>query len=172
MHNHAHPGHRAHQHGHIPRDYGSAFAIGITLNVVVVVLQIGFGYLAGSLALISDALHNLSDVLSLVLAWVALWFGRKTPTATRTYGYRRASILAALGNAALLLFASGAIALEAIRRFGEPQPVAGAIVLWVAAAGIVVNGGTALLFMRGSEHDLNIRGAFLHMLADAGVSAG
>ena len=173
MHDHAHDhGHGHHGHSHAPRDFGPAFAIGVGLNLVFVVLQFGFGYIAHSLALISDAVHNLSDVLSLVLAWAALWLGKKRPTATRTYGYRRASILAALGNAALLLFASGAIVVEAIRRFQEPEPVASDIVLWVAAAGIAVNGATALLFMSGRKDDLNVRGAFLHMVADAAVSAG
>lgn len=171
MHDHSHHSHGHNGHSHAPRDYGPIFAFGVGLNIVFVIVQFGFGYAANSLALISDAVHNLSDVLSLILAWAALWFGKKTPTATRTYGYRRASILAALGNAALLLFASGAIAVEAIRRFQEPQPVASSIILWVAAAGIVVNGVTALLFMSGSKDDLNIRGAFLHMAADAAVSA-
>lgn len=170
MHDHAH--HRHEHHSHAPRDYGRAFAFGTLLNVVFVAVQFGFGYAANSLALISDAVHNLSDVLGLVLAWIALWLGRKRPTATRTYGYRRASILAALGNAALLLFASGAIVVEAIRRFQEPQPVASGIILWVAVAGILVNGLTALLFMSGRRDDLNVRGAFLHMAGDAAVSAG
>ncbi len=168
-----HGGHgHSHTHDHAPASYGWAFALGILLNTVFVALQFGYGYIANSLALISDAVHNLSDVLSLILAWAAIWLGRKTPTATRTYGYRRASILAALANAALLLVAVGAIVVEAIERFGHPQPVASSTVLWVAAAGIVVNGVTALFFMRGREHDINIQGAFLHMAADAAVSLG
>jgi cobalt-zinc-cadmium efflux system protein len=161
-----------HAHSHAPADYGWAFALGIALNGGFVALQLGYGYIANSLALISDAIHNLSDVLSLILAWAAIWFGKKGPTAKRTYGYRRASILAALANAALLLVAVGAIVVEAIERFGHPQPVASTTVLWVAAAGIVVNGATALFFLRGREHDINIEGAFLHMAADAAVSLG
>lgn len=161
-----------HAHDHAPASYGWAFALGVLLNAGFVVLQFGYGYIANSLALISDAVHNLSDVLSLMLAWAAIWLGKKTPTASRTYGYRRASILAALANAALLLVAVGAIVVEAIERFGHPQPVASSTVLWVAAAGIVVNGATALFFMRGREHDINIEGAFLHMAADAAVSLG
>jgi cobalt-zinc-cadmium efflux system protein len=163
--------HHDHGHSHAP-NYSLAFALGTTLNVVFVALQFGYGYVANSLALVSDAVHNLSDVLSLLLAWAALWVGTKSPTATRTYGYRRASILAALANAALLLFATGAIVVEAIARFYEPQPVESNTVLWVAALGIAVNGITALLFMRGRKDDINIRGAFLHMAADAGVSLG
>jgi cobalt-zinc-cadmium efflux system protein len=169
---HGHSHDHSHGHGHAPADYGWAFALGIILNAGFVAIQFGYGYLANSLALISDAVHNLSDVLSLVLAWAAIWFGKKGPTARRTYGYRRASILAALANAALLLVAVGAIVVEAIERFGHPQPVASTTVLWVAAAGIVVNGATALFFLRGRERDINIEGAFLHMAADAAVSLG
>jgi len=164
--------HGGHNHSHAPASYGWAFALGTALNAAFVLLQFGYGYIANSLVLISDAVHNLSDVLSLMLAWGAVWLGGKTPTATRTYGYRRASILAALANAALLLVAVGAIVFEAIRRFGEPEPVASDTVLWVAALGILVNGATALFFMRGRERDINIQGAFLHMAADAGVSLG
>src|ERR1044072_8210501 len=124
------------------------------------------------LALISDALHNLADVIALLLAWGGAWLAQKHPTQRHTYGYRRASILAALFNAGLLLGAVGGIAVEAVNRFYSPTPVAGGTVGVVAALGVAVNGGTALLFMRGRHGDLNIRGAYLHMAADAGVSLG
>jgi cobalt-zinc-cadmium efflux system protein len=168
-HSHAH-GHAGHSHA--PTDFGFAFAVGAALNTAFVAAELGFGYLANSLALISDALHNLSDVMALLLAWGAAWLARKRPTQTHTYGYRRASILAALFNAGLLLVAVGGIAVEAIERLRSPAPVAGWTVLLVAALGILVNGGTALLFMRGRHADLNIRGAYLHMAADTAVSFG
>jgi cobalt-zinc-cadmium efflux system protein len=166
-HSHGHAG-----HSHAPDHFGFAFAAGVTLNTVFVVAELAFGYAANSLALISDAVHNFSDVISLLLAWAALWLARKQPTQQHTYGYRRASILAALVNAGLLLIAVGGIAVEAINRIQEPAAVAGWTVVLVAALGILVNGGTALLFMRGRHGDLNIRGAYLHMAADAGVSFG
>jgi cobalt-zinc-cadmium efflux system protein len=174
-HGHAHDhGHHHHGHGHshAPADFGAAFAIGVALNSAFVVAELIFGYAAQSLALISDAVHNLSDVMALLLAWCALWLSRKQPTDRHTYGYRRASILAALANAALLLVVVGGIAVEAIDRLRAPSEVASMTVLWVAALGIVINGATALLFMRGRHDDLNIRGAYLHMAADAGVSFG
>jgi cobalt-zinc-cadmium efflux system protein len=142
------------------------------LNAGFVAAEVIFGYAANSLALISDAVHNFSDVIALLLAWAAVWLARKRPTEQHTYGYRRASILAALINAGLLLIAVGGIAVEAINRIREPADVAGWTVVLVATLGIVVNGGTALLFMRGRHGDLNIRGAYLHMAADAGVSLG
>jgi cobalt-zinc-cadmium efflux system protein len=162
----------AHAHAHAPARYDRAFAVGIGLNLVYVVLEVVFGVLAGSLALVADAGHNLSDVLGLALAWGAAWLSRRLPTQRRTYGYRRSSILVSLGNAVLLLVAVGAIALESLRRFAEPQAIESGTVLWVAAVGVVVNGGTALLFMSGRQGDLNVRGAFLHMVADAGVTVG
>ena len=168
-HSHAH-GHAAHSHA--PDSFGFAFAVGVTLNTVFVVAELAFGYAANSLALLSDAVHNFSDVIALLLAWAASWLARKQPTDQHTYGYRRASILAALVNAGLLLIAVGGIAVEAIRRIEEPAAVAGGTVVVVAVLGIIVNGGTALLFMRGRHGDLNIRGAFLHMAADAAVSLG
>jgi cobalt-zinc-cadmium efflux system protein len=180
-HDHSHEGDHGHGHGHshghvghshAPDNFGFAFAAGVTLNTVFVVAELAFGYAANSLALISDAVHNFSDVISLLLAWAALWLARKQPTQQHTYGYRRASILAALVNAGLLLIAVGGIAVEAINRIQEPAAVAGWTVVLVAALGILVNGGTALLFMRGRHGDLNIRGAYLHMAADAGVSFG
>jgi cobalt-zinc-cadmium efflux system protein len=173
-HDHHDPSHRHDHvgHGHAPDDFGFAFALGIALNSMFVAVELVFGYAANSLALVSDAVHNFSDVIALLLAWSAAWLARKVPTQQHTYGYRRASILAALVNAGLLLLAVGGIAVEAINRIQTPAEVAGSTVVLVAALGIVVNGGTALLFMRGRHGDLNIRGAYLHMAADAAVSFG
>ncbi len=161
-----------HGHSHAPASFGRAFAIGVVLNIGFVVLELFYGYLAHSLALVADAGHNLSDVLSLLVAWGALALAQRLPTARRTYGFKRATVLASLVNAIFLLVAVGAIAWEAIRRFAAPPAVAGETVIWVAAVGIVINTATALLFMSGREHDINIKGAFLHMAADAGVSVG
>src|SRR5216683_3999734 len=170
-HDHSHAyGHAGHSHA--PDTFVFAFAAGVALNTLFVAAEVIFGYAANSLALISDAVHNFSDVIALLLAWAAVWLARKRPTQQHTYGYRRASILAALINAGLLLIAVGGIAVEAINRIREPADVAGWTVVLVATLGIVVNGGTALLFMRGRHGDLNIRGAYLHMAADAGVSFG
>jgi cobalt-zinc-cadmium efflux system protein len=172
-HSHAHDHSHGHAgHSHAPDNFGWAFAIGATLNTAFVIAELIFGYAANSLALISDAIHNLSDVVALLLAWGAAWLSQRRPTDRHTYGYRRASILAALFNAGLLLVAVGGIVVEAVNRLAEPAPVAGVTVILVAALGVVVNGGTALLFMRGRHGDLNIRGAYLHMVADAGVSLG
>ena len=162
----------AHHHSHGPANYGRAFAIGIALNLGFVIFEGAYGYLSNSLALVADAGHNLSDVLALVLAWGATVLTQRLPTPKRTYGLRRSSILAALFNALLLLLAIGAIGWEAVRRLMNPGPVEGETVIWVALVGIVINTATALMFMRGREHDINIRGAFLHMAADAGVSLG
>ncbi|KAG0188460.1 hypothetical protein DFQ28_004800 [Apophysomyces sp. BC1034] len=151
--------------------HGRAFALAVGLNVAVVGLQALYGLLANSTALLADAGHNLSDVLGLLLAWGAMWLGQREPSHRFTFGLGGSSILASLSNAALLLLASGAIAWEAIRRFGHPEPVAGKTVFVVAVIGIVVNGFSAWLFARGSKDDLNLRGAFLHMLGDAAVSA-
>ncbi|MBO4222420.1 cation diffusion facilitator family transporter [Bradyrhizobium neotropicale] len=170
-HDHSHAHDHA-GHSHAPDDFGRAFAIGASLNTAFVIAELVFGYAANSLALISDAVHNLSDVFSLLLAWGAAWLAGRRPTERHTYGYRRASILAALFNAGLLLVAVGGIAVEAVNRLREPAEVASWTVVWVAALGILVNGFTALLFMRGRHGDLNIRGAYLHMAADAGVSFG
>ena len=161
-----------HAHHHAPAGHDRAFALGIGLNLAYVAVEAGFGLIAGSLALLADAGHNLSDVLGLALAWAAAWLSRRQPTPRRTYGLRRSSILAALANAMLLLLAVGAIAWEAVLRLQAPEPVATGIVLWVAGAGVLVNGGTALLFLRGRHGDLNLRGAFLHMVADAGITVG
>ncbi len=149
-----------------------AFAIGIGLNVAYIVAEAAAGLLVGSLALLADAGHNLSDVLGLALAWGAAVLARRTPSHRFTYGLRSSSILAALANAIILLVVTGGLAWEAVSRFAHPTPVEGGVMAWVAAVGILVNGGTALLFLRGRERDLNIRGAFLHMMADALVSAG
>jgi cobalt-zinc-cadmium efflux system protein len=174
-HSHADHGHgHSHGHGHThgPASYDRAFAIGIGLNLVFIAAETVFGFAANSLALLADAAHNLSDVAGLALAWGAAWLARRKPTTRRTYGFRRASILAAVGNATLLMVAIGGILVEAVQRFQNPQPIAGGTVMAVAAVGIVINGATALMFMRGRENDLNIRGAFLHMAGDAGVSLG
>lgn len=153
-------------------NFNRAFGIGIALNTGYVVLEAVMGLSAGSLALLADAGHNLTDVLSLLLAWGAAWLSRREPTHSHTYGFRRASILASLINSIILLVAIGAIAWEAVRRFSHPQPIDGGVVLLVAAAGIIINAVTAWLFMAGRKGDINIRGAFLHMAADAAVSAG
>src|SRR5690349_9205054 len=171
-HDHGHAGHSHAGHAHAPASFDRAFAIGVGLNVAFVVAEVGFGLRTNSLALISDAGHNLGDVLGLVLAWAGTVLARRGPTPRRTYGLRRFSILAAMANAGLLLVAVGAISVEAVDRLRHPAPVAGGIVSIVALVGIVINLGTALGFMRGRAHDLNIRGAFLHMLGDAGASAG
>lgn len=168
-HGHAHGGHG---HSHAPKSFGKAFAIGTALNLGFVIVEAGYGIASGSMALLADAGHNLSDVLGLLIAWGAATLGRRSPSGRYTYGFRSSSILAAFLNALLLLVAIVVIAVEAIRRFSEPAPVAGGTVVIVAAIGIVVNTATALLFMSGRKGDLNIKGAFLHMAADAAVSAG
>ncbi len=171
-HSHGHGGHGGHGHSHAPASFGRAFAIGTALNLGFVVVEAAYGIIAGSMALLADAGHNLSDVLGLLIAWGAATLARRTPTARYTYGLRSSSILAAFLNALLLLVAIAMIAFEAVRRFAEPAPVACGTVMAVAAVGILVNGITAWLFMSGRKGDLNIRGAFLHMVADAAVSAG
>ncbi|MDR3529199.1 MAG: cation diffusion facilitator family transporter [Rhodopila sp.] len=168
---HAH-GHHGHgHHHHAPARMDAAFAAGAAINMAFVLAEAAFGLAANSVALVADAAHNLGDVLALLLGWAAAWAIRRPPTARRTYGWGRGSILAALFNAAVLLIGVGAIGVEAIRRLMEPQPVASGIVMAVAAAGIVVNGGTALLFLRDRHSDLNIRAQFQHLAADALVSA-
>jgi cobalt-zinc-cadmium efflux system protein len=166
------PHDHAQGHSHAPANYGRAFAIGVALNLVFVAVEAAWGVMGHSLALLADAGHNLSDVLGLLLAWGAGALSRRAPSERRTYGLRRSSTLAALFNALLLLVAVGGIAWEAVGRFSHPAPVAGSTVIWVAAVGIAINAATALLFMSGRKGDLNIRGAFLHMAADAGVSLG
>ena len=169
-HDHGHGHGHGHWHGHGHANHGRAFAIGIALNLGFVVVEVVYGFLAGSMALLADAGHNMSDVLGLVVAWGGATMARRSPSRRFTFGLKKASILAALANALLLLAAIGAIVAEAVQRLFDPQPSAGATVAAVAAVGILVNGATALLFMRGREHDINIRGAFLHMTADALVS--
>jgi len=161
-----------HRHDYPSANYNLAFAIGVGLNVLYVVVEAAFGLIVGSLALLADAGHNLSDVLGLLMAWGAHYLAQRKPTDKHTYGLRSSSILAALSNALLLLVAVGGIMWEAIRRFADPPPIDGTTVIWVAGVGVVINTITALLFLKGRERDLNIRGAFLHMAADAGVSAG
>ena len=171
-HSHGHAHGPGHAHLHAPASFDRAFAIGVALNVAFVIAEVIVGIRAHSLALTADAGHNLGDVLGLVLAWAGVVLARKGPTPRRTYGLRRFSILAAIGNAGILLIAVGAIAVEAVDRLRHPEPIAGGLVSAVAAMGIVINLGTALAFMRGREQDLNIRGAFLHMMGDAAASAG
>jgi cobalt-zinc-cadmium efflux system protein len=165
-----HHGHD-HKHRHAPANFGAAFAIATALNIALVIAQVIYGLAANSLALLADAGHNLGDCLGLVLAWGAYVLGRRQPTARFTYGYGSASILSALINAVTLLVATGGIAWEAIRRLDNPGEVAGGTVIIVAAAGIAVNGISAWLLMAGHKSDLNIRGAVLHLAADAAVSA-
>ena len=181
MHGHSHPhgeghDHGAHSHGHAhshaPKDFGRAFALGIALNTGFVVIEAAYGFLSNSMALVADAGHNLSDVLGLVAAWVASVLVKRAPSVRFTYGLRGSSILAALFNAVALLVATGAIIAEALQRFFEPAPVAGTTVMIVAGIGIGINGFTAWLFASGGRHDINLRGAYLHMVADAAVSAG
>lgn len=168
-HDHAH-GH-SHGHAHAPASFDRAFAIGIALNAGFVAIEAFYGWKVDSLALLADAGHNLSDVAGLVLAWAGAAAGRLRPDARHTYGFKRASILAAFANALLLLLAMGSLAWEAIGRLQSPHVTQGLTIIVVAAVGIVVNGATALLFLRGGN-DINLRGAFLHMAADALVSAG
>lgn len=179
-HGHSH-GHRGHAHGHGhghgghshgPLTFDRAFAIGITLNTVFVIVEFGFGFVSHSVALMADAGHNLSDVFSLSVAWAGATLARRQPSKRFTYGLKASTILVALINALLLLMVMGAIVLEAVLRIGEPEPVQGAVVMVVAAAGILVNAATAWLFARGQKSDINLRGAYLHMAADATVSAG
>lgn len=166
-------GHHDHSHGHVlaPGQFDRAVGLAVGLNAVFVAVEAGAGFAAGSLALLADAGHNAGDVAGLLFAWGANWLARRPPSRRFTWGLRRATIHAALGNAVLLLAACGAIAWEAVERFVDPPPVAGFTVVAVAAAGVVLNTLTALLFVRG-RGDANVRGAFLHMAADAAVSAG
>lgn len=155
-----------------PADFSRAFAIGIALNLGFVVVQAYFGWVSGSLALLADAAHNLGDVAALVLAAVAALAARRPGSLRRTWGWQRATLLAAFANAVALLVAMGVLGWEALQRLAAPQPVAASTVIVVAAIGIVVNGATALLFLRGRQRDLNVRAAFVHMVGDALVSLG
>ena len=161
----------SHSHNEQP-DFGRAFALGVALNTAFIVAEVIFGLLSYSLTLLADAGHNLSDVLGLLMAWAAANLQRRRATERYTYGLRRSSVLAALFNALLLLVSIGAIAWEAVRRLLHPEPVGSLTMIWVATIGVAVNGMTAWMFMRGRKSDLNIRGAFLHMAADAAVSVG
>ncbi len=158
-------------HDHAPRNFGRAFAIGISLNVVYVLVEAGIGIRVGSVGLVADAGHNASDVLSLILAWAGAAMARRAASDQFTYGLRRTPVLTSLFNALLLFGAMGAIAWEAIGRLGTTTPVPGETMIWVAAVGLIVNFGTAMLFVR-NEGDVNIRGAYLHMLADGLVTLG
>ena len=180
-HDHADHQHQGHDHGHghghaghvhAPANFGPAFAIGIALNTIFIIVEAVYGYASNSTALIADAGHNLSDVLGLIVAWIAVILSKRPPSVRYTYGLRGTSILAALFNAVFLLIAVGAIGWQAVLRLFNPEPVAEMTVMIVAAIGIGINGFTALLFASGRKSDLNIRGAYLHMAADAAVSAG
>jgi len=168
---HHHHGHH-HAHGMTPDRFDRAMVIGVGLNAAFVGVELGFGFWSGSLALIADAGHNASDVVGLLLAWGASVLARRPPSRRFTFGLRRATIYAAFANAVLLLAACGTILWEAVHRFSEPAPVMGLTMVVVAAIGVIINTATALLFMRGSQSDANVRGAFLHMAADAAVSVG
>lgn len=176
-HDHDHDHGHGHGHGHHhglpqPAEVNRLFALAVGLNALFVTVEFVYGVLANSTALLADAGHNLSDVMGLLLAWAAAWMGQRTPSSRFTYGLRSSSILAALANALMLLLACGGIAWEALRRLGEPPQVAGMTVTVVALVGIVINGLSAMLFIKGSKGDLNQRGAYLHLMADAAVSAG
>jgi cobalt-zinc-cadmium efflux system protein len=177
MHDHSHDHGRtgagaAHTHAHAPADFGLAFLVGTVLNIGFVGVEAVYGLTANSTALLADAGHNLSDVFGLLIAWGAARLTKRAPSERFTYGMRKSTVLAALFNAVFLLVAVGAIVVEAIRHLSHPEAIAGETVMIVAGVGVVVNGITALLFARGSSKDINIRGAFLHMAADAGVSLG
>ncbi|MGH8035775.1 MAG: cation diffusion facilitator family transporter, partial [Lysobacterales bacterium] len=161
-----------HSHHHTPPDYSRAFAVGVALNIVFVVVEVVFGLISDSLALLTDAGHNLSDVFGLLLAWGAAALARRRPSVRRTYGYSRATILASMFSGLLLMGAVGAIGWEALHRLMAPVVPAGKTIMIVAAVGVVINSVTALFFFPGKDRDLNIRGAFLHMAADATVSLG
>ena len=161
-----------HHHHHAAPDYSRAFAVGVALNIIFVVIEVAYGVIADSLALITDAGHNLSDVLGLLLAWGASYLAKKKPSRRRTYGYSRATILASMFSGLLLLAAVAVISWEAINRFFTPSEPAGQTIMVVAGIGVVINSITAWFFVSGKDHDLNIRGAYLHMAADALVSLG
>jgi cobalt-zinc-cadmium efflux system protein len=165
-HGHSHGGH----HHHIQADMGRAFAIGVTLNTAFVMIEVGAGFWSGSLALLADAGHNLSDVLALLMAWGATILAKRAPTSQRTYGLRKGTVLASLANAIFLMLAIGAIVSESIQRLAQPNAIATKTVMITAGIGVLINTATALLFMRGGKEDINVRGAFLHMASDAVIS--
>ncbi|MFO1023798.1 MAG: cation diffusion facilitator family transporter [Acetobacteraceae bacterium] len=177
QHRHDHGHDHSHAHGvgghhHVPTDFGRAFAIGVTLNMVYILAEVFYGLAAHSMALLADAGHNLGDVAGLLAAWLAASLSKRQPSGQYTYGLRRSSILAALLNAIVLLVVTGGIAWEAVRRLFEPEPSAGLTIVVVSLLGVAVNGVTAWMFMAGRKSDLNIQGAFMHMAADAMVSLG
>lgn len=167
-HGHGHGGH----HHHVPKDFGWRFAIGAAVNILFAGGELLFGFLTQSLALMADAIHNFSDVIGLLLAWGAATLAKAAPTENHTYGYRGASFIAALTNAMLLFLVTGALVFEAVQRFHAPASVANTTVIVVASIGILINGATAMLFWQGQKEDINIRGAFLHMMYDAAISLG
>lgn len=167
-----HPMAHDHTHHHHTTDFNRAFAAGVALNLTFLVVEAVFGIIGDSMALLADAGHNLSDVMSLLLAWGAHALASRSASERRTYGFRRLTILASLASAVLLFVALGGIAWEAFQRFSDPAPVDSSTVIIVAGIGVIINTATALLFLSGKSHDLNIRGAYLHMAADAGVSLG
>lgn len=159
-------------HSHNFQNYNRAFGLGIALNITYIIVEVIYGFLINSMALLADAGHNFSDVLGLILAWGGAYLAQTAVTKSRTYGLRKATVLAALFNAIILLIAVGAITIEAIRKISDPAPIGGTTMMIVAGVGVIINTLTALLFMKGREKDINIKGAFLHMAADAGVSLG
>lgn len=161
-----------HTHSHNVQNYNKAFGFGIALNIIYIIVEVIYGLLINSVALLADAGHNFSDVLGLILAWGAAYLAKTAITKSRTYGLRKATVLAALFNAIILLIAVGAITIEAIRKISEPAPIGGTAMMVVAGVGVIINTLTALLFLKGRKKDINIKGAFLHMAADAGVSLG
>lgn len=161
-----------HSHNHAPKNFNRAFAIGTALNLVFVLIEVGYGVISHSLSLIADAGHNLSDVMALLLAWGAITVAKRSATAKHTFGFKKGTILVSFGSALFLCAAIGIVIWEAFGRLSSPVPVDGLTITVVAAIGVVINTITALLFMAGRENDLNIKGAFLHMAADAAVSAG
>lgn len=171
-HGHKHRHTHAHDHHHAPKDFGRAFMVGLSLNIGFVLAETTAGMMGNSMALIADAGHNLGDVLGLVVAWAGVTLAKRKPDPRFTFGLGKSSVLAAIANAMLLLVAVGVITVEAIERLRNPAPVATTLVMAVAACGVLVNGVTAWMFSGGSKTDINIRAAFLHMAADAAISAG
>ena len=161
-----------HDHSHSSRNYGRAFGIGILLNSIYIIVEVIYGLTSNSSALLADAGHNTSDVMSLILAWAATWAASKRPSGDYTYGYKKTTIMASLINGILIFAAGGIIIYDAIRKIQNPVEIPGNVIMIVAGIGVVINTLTALLFMKGQKGDLNIKGAFLHMAADAGVSLG
>lgn len=172
-HHHHHGNHTHHAHAHEAVDPAQrAFAVGVTLNLLFVAVEVFFGFMANSLALLADAGHNFSDVIGLLIAWGAIALARRKPSARFTYGLRSSTIMAALANAMILLVAVGGIVWEGLYRLTAPETVNGSTMIWVALLGVLINIGTAVMLQQGSKHDINVRGAFLHMVADAAVSLG